>query len=467
MATVTLFSKNRIFSKKSFGLRAMTSQRRTMSAIPVNALIAIAFLASTMLLVGCQGFSSHSSSPTPSSTGSLSFGAQTLNFGSVPAGTSKTLTLSVSNSSQSPLTLKSASVTTKYFSLTAPSLPLTLAAGQSSSLSLAFTPNAAGNFSATVAISSDASTGVSNIALAGSGVSDGQLVLNPASAAFGTVTIGTKQSESVTITNTGGTSVTVSNAAASGTGFQLSGITTPLTLNASQSATFTVTFSPQTAAAAWGTVTITSDASNPTVTMSLSGTGTTAVGLLAVSPATLNLGSVVVGASGSASGKLTASGANVTITGASTNNSVFTIGGLPLPMTLAAGQTASFSVTFSPLTTGTANGTLTVASNAQPSTNSQALSGSGTPAPTHSVNLSWNASTSSGISGYNVYRAPFANSSCGSFAKINPVVDTTTLYTDSNVVDGSSYCYATTAVNSSNQESPYSNIASNVQIPAP
>jgi len=47
------------------------------------------------------------------------------------------------------------------------------------------------------------------------------------------------------------------------------------------------------------------------------------------------------------------------------------------------------------------------------------------------------------------------------------VLTTTTLYTDSNVVDGNSYCYAATAVNTSSQESGYSNIASNVQIPAP
>jgi fibronectin type 3 domain-containing protein len=47
------------------------------------------------------------------------------------------------------------------------------------------------------------------------------------------------------------------------------------------------------------------------------------------------------------------------------------------------------------------------------------------------------------------------------------VLDTSTLYTDSVVVDGTSYCYATTAVDSSNQESGYSNIVSNIQIPAP
>jgi hypothetical protein len=351
--------------------------------------------------------------------------------------------------------------------LTAPSLPVTIAAGQSASLTLAFTPNAAGSFSATAAIGSDASSAMTDISLSGTGISDGQLAVDPGSEAFGSVTVGSKQSQSVTLTNTGGTTVTVSNASVSGVGFQLSGISTPLTLNASQSAIFTVAFAPQATGSASGNLTITSDATNPDLSMSLSGTGTSAVGQLAVSPGTLNLGSVVVGASKSASGTLSASGANVTVTAASTNNSVFTIGGLSLPVTIPAGQSTSFSITFSPLTSGTANASLTVASNGQPSTTTESLTGSGTAAPTHTVNLSWNGSTSSGISGYNVYRALYANTACGSFSKINSVLTTTTLYTDSNVVDGNSYCYAATAVNSTSQESGYSNIASNVQIPAP
>jgi hypothetical protein len=175
---------------------------------------------------------------------------------------------------------------------------------------------------------------------------------------------------------------------------------------------------------------------------------------------------VVVGTSGTASGSLTASGANVTVTAASSNNSVFSVGGLSLPVTIPAGQSASFTVTFSPQTSGAASAALTFSSNAQPATTTETLTGTGTPAPTHTVDLSWSASTSSNISGYNIYRAVYTNS-CGSFSIINSVLNTSTLYADSAVVDGTSYCYATTAVNSSNQESGYSNIASNVQIPAP
>jgi chitinase len=86
--------------------------------------------------------------------------------------------------------------------------------------------------------------------------------------------------------------------------------------------------------------------------------------------------------------------------------------------------------------------------------------------PAHTVALSWTASTSPDISGYNVYRAVYTNS-CGAFSKLNAEPNSSTLFTDSTVAAGASYCYATTAVNMSNQESSYSNVVSDVQIPSP
>lgn len=145
---------------------------------------------------------------------------------------------------------------------------------------------------------------------------------------------------------------------------------------------------------------------------------------------------------------------------------MFTLGGISLPLTIPAGQSVPFSVTFSPTVTGAASATLTFTSNAQPSTTTEAVTGSGTAASTHDVSLSWTASTSGNISGYNVYRSPYSTA-CGSFSKINSLLNTGTLYTDSTVASGAAYCYATTAVNTSNLESGYSNIVSNVQIPTP
>jgi len=87
-------------------------------------------------------------------------------------------------------------------------------------------------------------------------------------------------------------------------------------------------------------------------------------------------------------------------------------------------------------------------------------------ASTHQVSLSWTPSSSSNISGYNIYRAVYG-ASCGPFSKINAELVPGTLYTDTGTSDGMSYCYASTAVNTSAEESGYSNIVSDIRIPPP
>jgi hypothetical protein len=298
----------------------------------------------------------------------------------------------------------------------------------------------------------------------------GILTLNPTSISFGSVTVGqTSPVLTTTLTNTGNASLTITSDSISAGDFNWGGKGTCNynTLAPGSSCTYSAKFTPTATGTRTATIMIYSTASDSTVTLPLSGIGTTATaGTLGVSPATLALGSVVVGKSGTASGSLTAGGASVTVSAVSSNNSAFSVGGLSLPVTIPAGNSAAFTVTFSPQTTGAVTAALTFTSNAQSSTTVETLTGTGTAAPVHSVNLSWSASTSSNVSGYNIYRAAYA-SACGSFSKINSLLNTGTLYTDSAVVDGATYCYATTAVNTSNEESGYSNVASNVQVPAP
>ena len=303
-------------------------------------------------------------------------------------------------------------------------------------------------------------------------VAAGILMLNPTSISFGSVTVGqTSPVLTTTLTNTGNASLTITSNPLSAGDFSWGGTGTcnsyNNTLAPGSSCMFSAKFTPTATGTRTGTITINSTASNSTVTLPLSGIGTTATaGTLGASPATLSLGSMVVGTSGTASGNLTAGGSSVTVSAVSSNNSAFTVGGLSLPVTIAAGKSAAFTVTFSPQTTGAVTAALTFTSSAQSSTTVETLTGTGTAAPVHSVNLSWSASTSSNVSGYNIYRAAYA-SACGSFSKINPLPNTGTLYTDSAVVDGATYCYATTAVNTSSEESGYSNMVSNVQVPAP
>ncbi|MGA7589159.1 MAG: choice-of-anchor D domain-containing protein, partial [Candidatus Sulfotelmatobacter sp.] len=90
-------------------------------------------------------------------------------------------------------------------------------------------------------------------------VAQGALTANATSLSAGTVHVGNDQQLPESVTNTGGSSVTVSQVAISGTGFTLSAISTPLTLTAGQTLAFSVTFTPQAAGSASGNVTITSN----------------------------------------------------------------------------------------------------------------------------------------------------------------------------------------------------------------
>jgi len=79
-------------------------------------------------------------------------------------------------------------------------------------------------------------------------VRPGQITVNPASVSFGSVPVGSSQTQSASLTNSGGSDVTVSQATVNATGFTLNGLPLPLTLSAGQSAIFSVTFTPRRAA---------------------------------------------------------------------------------------------------------------------------------------------------------------------------------------------------------------------------
>jgi fibronectin type 3 domain-containing protein len=133
-----------------------------------------------------------------------------------------------------------------------------------------------------------------------------------------------------------------------------------------------------------------------------------------------------------------------------------------LPLTIAAGQTATFTLKYTPQATGSSSGTVSFVTNAAGSPLTESMTGTGTAPPQHHVDLSWTPSTSS-VSGYNVYRS--ATSGSG-YVKINSSLNANTAYTDNSVQAGSTYFYVTTAVDSSGTESSFSNQVQAV-IPTP
>jgi ribosomal protein L11 len=404
------------------------------------------------LLTSCQGVSGNSTV----APGTLSISPSSIAFGNTNVGAQQTSTVTLANSGGSDLSITQAVLSGAGFSMSNLALPLTIHAGSSAPATITFAPTGGGNFSGSITFSVTSNQTNSQVVLPFTGTGDatgpGVLAANPTTLAFPNVQVGNNTSLSETLTNTGGATVTLSQANVTGAVFSVSGLSLPLDLTANQSVTFTVTFTPTAAQTASGSLSVVSTASNSPLSIALSGTGT-AAGQLAVSPTILSFGDVAVGSNSQLSGTLTASGTSVTVTSASFNNSEFALSGISLPATITVGQPATFTVTFTPSSSGLASASLSFASNASNSPAVQSMTGTGTTVQ-HYVNLTWDASTDA--VGYNIYRGSVSG---GPYTMINTSLETTTAYTDNSVSDGQTYYYVTTSVDSNENESGYSNVA--------
>jgi hypothetical protein len=376
----------------------------------------------------------------------------TLSFGNVLVGTSKTEPETLTNTGAAALTITQANISGSGFSIAGLSLPLTLAAGQNANFSVTYSPTSAGVSSGSLVIGSDASNPVLAASLAATAVAapnPGVLTASAANMSFGSVSVGNTKSQPEILKNTGGTAVTLSQANLTGVGFSLEGIYLPLKLNAGDSFTFLVVFAPGAAANTSGALALVSDASNIVPSIPLSGSGA-AAGQLLVTPVSANFGSVAVGTSKSLNTTLTASNASVTISAGELSDPEFTLGGASFPLTLAAGQSITLSLTFTPQSTGSASGSLALATNTSASTVTQALSGAGGAPAQHSVTLSWDGSAA----GYFVYRGTKTG---GPYAKLTATATASTTFHDAGVTSGTSYFYVTSSVDGTGTESDFSN----------
>jgi hypothetical protein len=398
--------------------------------------------------------------------GQLAASPSSITLGTV-AGQSIVETLT--NSGGTLVTITSATISGSGFVLTGPPFPILLRPNQSTSFSVSIPSSAKApasgsiNVAAGVAWWTGGGLGIHQYATekgprthlvipVSASTALGQLTPAPSSVSFGSAQVGSTQAQSATLTNSGNGPLTVIQAAATGTGFSISGLPLPMTLNAGESVTFSALFAPQSTGNAKGNISIVSNASNSTVNLALSGSGTSS-GQLILSPASLNFGSVPVGKNQSMSATLAASGSSVTISSASASTPEFSLSGIQLPITIPAGKAASFTVTFTPQASGTSSASIAFGSNASPSTSVESVSGAGSAPASHSVGLSWSPGGSN-VSGYNVYRG---SQSGGPYAKINSAPTAITSYGDGAVTSGQTYFYVTTALDSSGGESTNSN----------
>src|SRR5207249_1362859 len=172
----------------------------------------------------------------------LSLGPTTLNFGAVIIGQVATRSFQLTNTGG--VTLSGSATTTLPFAIQS-GTPFNLLPGETSQVTVSFTPTSAGNFSNAVIFTSNG--GNSTNSLIGSGLTPPQLAVSPARLNFGVLAVGANVQASFTVTNRGGAPLSngVASVGGGAPGFTiLAG--TPFNLAGFGSTNVTVRFAPAT-----------------------------------------------------------------------------------------------------------------------------------------------------------------------------------------------------------------------------
>ncbi len=212
----------------------------------------------------------------------------------------------------------------------------------------------------------------------GGGTGNGVLTPSPASLSFGNVAVGSTSTLSLSVSNTGTDTVNISAASISGGGFTVISGSGSATLAAGQTDTVQVQFAPTSITPATATLNVTSDASNPSLSIALSGTGLQAQ--ISANPTSVSFGGIAIGYTDSIpiilknTGNQTLTFSQVSVSGTSAG---FNQTGLSTSTTIAAGASTTFNATFDPSATGAASGSITLATNGSPSPLVINLSGTG------------------------------------------------------------------------------------------
>lgn len=287
----------------------------------------------------------------------LSASPLSMAFGSVTINTSSaTQTVTVTNTGGYALASVSAAVTAG-FSIASNNCPATLALGSSCQIGIAFAPAAAGDFSGSLTLAASNLPASTVVALAGTGLAPGNIVITPSALVFPATLLGVSAAaQDVTVSNSGGSTVALTSESVTGD-FTISSNNCGASLAAQASCAMAIVFTPAASGARSGTLSVVD--SLGTQTAPVSGTGQTAANDN-LSSTSLAFGNQQVGTTSAAqkvtlanTGDQTLTGIAVAVTGdfALTNN---------CGATLAGHATCSMLAAFAPTVTGTESGALQV-----------------------------------------------------------------------------------------------------------
>jgi hypothetical protein len=379
---------------------------------------------------------------------SLSFGSRSV------ATTTTPQTITLANSGNATLTITSLAVTGTNASDFAQTNNCgnSVAAGANCTIRVTFTPSARGARTATLSVVDNASAGPQTVSLSGTGTPQAAenaiapaVSLSATNLSFASQSVGTTSTaQTITLANSGNVTLSITSFAVTGTNATDFAQTTSCgnSVAAGANCTIGVTFTPSATGVRTATLNVADSASGSPQTVSLSGTGIAPA--VRLSPNNLSFVSQPVGATSTTqtitlanSGSATLTITSLAVTG--TNASDFVETHL-CGSSIAAGAYCNIVVLFRPSAAGVRTAALSVTDNAKGSPQTVSLSGTGS----HDVILSWTASATPGVIGYNVYRG--TTSSGESSTPLNPTPIDGTTYLDQNVTPGATYYYYVTAL---------------------
>jgi hypothetical protein len=258
-----------------------------------------------------------------------------------------------------------------------------LSAGASCSVSVTFTPTAAGSRTGSLTIANTLSGSPVLVPLTGTGVPPAPIVsLSSSGVAFAIQALGTTSAvQTVTLRNVGTAALSIQTVAITGANSGdfavVSGSTCTNGANVAMngSCTIQLTFTPTGPGARSATVGITDNAADSPQTISLSGTTASTV---AVTPSTVTFPSQYVGTSGLPQTVTLTNTGTTAVTVTAVTASVADFGVLSnCSNPVAGGSSCTVGVFFDPTAGGTRTGTLKIADNAGNSPQTVTLTGSG------------------------------------------------------------------------------------------
>ena len=216
---------------------------------------------------------------TTATSPQLTVSPMTVDFGNVALNTTANKTITLTSSGTAVLTINSVDISGTGFTVSGANFPVTLNPKDSVTLQVKFDPQAAGDVTGKLTITSNSSTGATTVVeLSGTGTittTVPKLQVSSTSLDFGDVTVGSTKTLNLALTSSGTAPVTINSVTIKGAGFSDSGQAFPLTLKPNDSVTLKVQFDPAAAGAVTGQLTISSNSSTGATTqVQLSGTGT-------------------------------------------------------------------------------------------------------------------------------------------------------------------------------------------------